>query len=102
MVSDVESIAEQVLLLRKGELIAEDTPSALIDGVRPFVSEVLCGRNELEAYQEKYTISNITQQDGQLLLQLVGKDLPESLNGHPRVSLDDVYLFHMHNESTEE
>ena len=96
VVSDVESIAEQVLLLRKGELIAEDTPSNLIDGVRPFVAEVLCGRNELSAYQEKYTISNITQQEGKLLLQLVGDSLPESRTEHPRVSLDDVYLYHMH------
>ena len=98
VVSDVESIAEQVLLLRKGELIAEDTPSALIDGVRPFVSEVLCGRNELAAYQEQYTISNITQQEGKLLLQLVGDQLPPSRTEHPRVSLDDVYLYHMHAE----
>ena len=102
VVSDVESIAEQVLLLRKGELIAEDTPSALIEGVRPFVSEVLCERNELGDYQEKYTISNITQQDGKLLLQLVGKDLPASTNAHPRVSLDDVYLYHMHSEKSAE
>ena len=102
VVSDVESIAEQVLLLRKGELIAEDTPSALIEGVRPFVSEVLCERNELGDYQEKYTISNITQQDGKLLLQLVGKDLPASTNAHPRVSLDDVYLYHMHSEKPAE
>ena len=98
VVSDVESIAEQVLLLRKGELIGADTPSNLIDGVRPFVSEVLCGREELSDYQEKYTISNITQQEGKLLLQLVGKDMPKSRTAHRRVSVDDVYLYHMHAE----
>lgn len=96
VVSDVESIAEQVLLLRKGELIAEDNPSALIDNVRPYVSEVLCPRDRLEEYQSKYVISNVTQQDGQLLLQLVGRDLPPSRTEHPRVSLDDVYLYYMH------
>ena len=96
VVSDVESIAEQVLLLRKGELIAEDNPSALIDNVRPYVSEVLCPRDQLEEYQSKYMISNVTQQDGQLLLQLVGRDLPPSRTEHPRVSLDDVYLYYMH------
>lgn len=98
VVSDVESIAERVLLLRKGELIAEDTPSALIDGVRPYVSEVLCRREELEAYQTRYTVSNVTQQEGKLLVQLVGTDLPESRRPDPRVSLDDVYLLHMHRE----
>lgn len=96
VVSDVESIAEQVLLLRKGELIAEDTPSNLIESVRPYVCEVLCPRDQLEAYQKQYTISNVTQFEGQLLLQLVGKDLPPSRTEHPRVSLDDVYLYYMH------
>ena len=95
VVSDVESIAEQVLLLRKGELIAEDTPSNLIEQVRPYVAEILCGRDELAYYQENYTVSNITQKDGKLLLQLVGKNLPASSGLVPRVSLDDVYLYYM-------
>ena len=95
VVSDVESIAEQVLLLRKGELIAEDTPSNLIEQVRPYVAEILCGRDELAYYQENYTVSNITQKDGKLLLQLVGKNPPASSGLVPRVSLDDVYLYYM-------
>ena len=94
VVSDVESIAEQVLLLRKGELIAADTPVALIEGVRPHVSEVLCTKEELEGYREKYAISNISQMGGKLLLQLVGEDVPPSMTEQVRVSLDDVYLFH--------
>ncbi len=94
VVSDVESIAEQVLLLRKGELIAADTPVALIEGVRPYVSEVLCTKAELEDYRQKYAISNISQVGGKLLLQLVGDDAPPSVTEQVRVSLDDVYLFH--------
>ena len=94
VVSDVESIAEQVLLLRKGELIAEDTPSNLIEQVRPYVAEILCDRDGLASCQKTYTVSNITQKDGKLLLQLVGENLPQSQTT-PRVSLDDVYLFHM-------
>ena len=42
VVSDVESIAEEILLLRRGQLIARDTPAALVDQTRPFVSELLC------------------------------------------------------------
>jgi ABC-type multidrug transport system ATPase subunit len=98
VVSDVESIAEQVLLLNKGRLIAADTPSALIEQVRPYVSEVLCSREELAEYQSKYTVSNVTQLDGQLLLQLVGDDVPPSRTEQIRVSLDDVYLYFVHED----
>ena len=100
VVSDVESIAEQVLLLNQGRLIAANTPSALIEQVRPYVSEVLCSREELAEYQSKYTVSNVTQLDGQLLLQLVGDDVPPSRTEQIRVSLDDVYLYFVHEDQT--
>ena len=99
VVSDVESIAEQILLLRKGELIAEDTPSNLIEVVRPYVIEILCPREELAQYQKNYTVSNITQKKGMLLLQLVGENLPRSSEYSHRVSLDDVYLHYMKSAS---
>ena len=95
VVSDVESIAEQVLLLKKGELITGDTPSNLIERVRPFVTEILCEKEELAQYQENYAVSNITQKDGKLLLQLVGENIPGSGGTSPRVCLDDVYLFYV-------
>lgn len=100
VVSDIESIAEQVLLLRKGRLVASDTPAALIDSVRPYVAEVICKPDALPDYQAKYHISNINQLGSGLLLQLVGRSLPPSQNRRPRVSLDDVYLYYMHQDTS--
>ena len=51
---------------------------------------------ELAEYQSRYTVSNVTQLDGQLLLQLVGDDVPPSRTDRTRVSLDDVYLYYIH------
>lgn len=96
VVSDIESIAEQVLLLQRGQLIASGTPAQLIDTVRPFVGEVMCSREALADYQSRFTLSNITQQNGQLLLQLVSKALPPEAKPALRVSLDDVYLYYVH------
>lgn len=98
VVSDIESIAEQIVVLKKGKLVAMDTPASLIDHVRPFVGEVSCAPEELAAYQEKYRISNVTQLGKQLLLQLVGRDLPPDAGNAARVTLDDVYLYYMHLE----
>ncbi len=96
MVSDIESIAGQILILRKGQLIAADTPANLIGLVHPYVSEVLCEPEALPDWQARYRISSITQVDRQLLLRLVGNDLPPSQTEAPRVTLDDVYLYYMH------
>ena len=95
MVSDVESIAEEILLLRKGQLIAQDTPAALVAQTRPFVSEILCTPEELPQLQSQYRISNICQYGAQLLLRLVGPNLPPSRFSDIRVGLDEAYLYFM-------
>ena len=95
VVSDVESIAEEILLLRKGQLIAQDTPAALVAQTRPFVSEILCTPEELPQLQSQYRISNICQYGAQLLLRLVGPNLPPSRFSDIRVGLDEAYLYFM-------
>lgn len=95
VVSDVESIAEQILLLRRGALIAMDTPAALMDAARPYVSEVQIPPEALPSYQEKYRISNISQHGQTLLLRLVGPNLPPSATADLRVGLDEVYLYYL-------
>ena len=101
VVSDVESIAEEILLLRRGRLIARDTPAALVDRTRPFVSECLCTPEELPQLQSRYRISNISQYGDRLLLRLVGTQLPPSAFADVRVGLDEAYLYFMSLEKTE-
>lgn len=47
IVSDIESIADEVLLMKKGELLCMDTPQALIQSV-PETKEPVLGRLSLE------------------------------------------------------
>lgn len=94
VVSDVESIAEKIILMRKGKCIAIDTPGALIDSVRPHVSEVFCTPETLPEYQSRYHISNIGPHGDRLLLRLVGDELPPSQTPDPRAGLDEVYLYY--------
>ena len=101
VVSDVESIAEEILLLRRGRLIARDTPAALVDRTRPFVSECLCTPEELPQLQSRYRISNISQYGDRLLLRLVGTQLPPSAVADVRVGLDEAELYVMSLEKTE-
>ena len=48
VVSDVESIASQILLMQRGKLVKMDTPQALLESVRPFVEQPVNGRLSLE------------------------------------------------------
>lgn len=94
VVGDVESIAEEVIILKKGRIVARDTPAALIHATRPYVSEVTCLPEELAQYQERKIISNIVPQEGHFLLRVVDPALAQDAAG-VRVGLDEAYLYFM-------
>lgn len=94
VVGDVESIAEEVIILKKGRIVARDTPAALINATRPYVSEVICTPGELSRQQEQHIVSNIIQQDGNFLLRVVDPALARDEPG-VRVGLDEAYLYFM-------
>lgn len=95
VVSDIECIADKVLLLKNGEIIATGTPSQLIDGMQGKVGEVVCTLDDVAALQEKYHIGNIRQRRDGLVLRLVGDELPEeAVKVDNDIDLEDVYLYY--------
>lgn len=95
VVSDIECIADKVLLLKNGEIIATGTPSQLIDGMQGKVGEVVCTLDDVAALQEKYHIGNIRQRRDGLMLRLVGDELPEeAVKVDNDIDLEDVYLYY--------
>ena len=95
VVSDVESIADQVLILRKGKLLVMDTPEALIEHTRPHVAEVMCSIDELAEYQKHYAISGISQHNGKYILRVVDARHTADHTNDLRIGLDEVYLYYM-------
>ena len=92
VVSDIECIADKVLLLKDGEIIATGTPSELIANMQGKVGEVVCTLDDVAALQEKYHIGNIRQRKDGLVLRLVGDELPEeAVKVDNDIDLEDVY-----------
>ena len=86
VVSDIECIADKVLLLKDGELIAN---------MQGKVGEVVCTLDDVAALQEKYHIGNIRQRKDGLVLRLVGDELPEeAVKVDNDIDLEDVYLYY--------
>ena len=77
VVSDIECIADKVLLLKDGEIIATGTPSQLIENMQGKVGEVVCTLSDVADLQGKYHIGNIRQRKNGMVLRLVGDELPE-------------------------
>lgn len=95
VVSDIECIANEVMLLKSGEIITTGTPSELIQEMHGKVAEITCTLEDVNELQKTYKVGNIRQRRDGLALRLVGDDLPEEF---PRVNenidLEDVYLYY--------
>lgn len=95
VVSDIESIAGEVLLLKEGKLIYKASPLDLILDLEGKVAEVLCNKDELMTYQKKYRIGNVYQSKEGFILRIVGDNLPKDFKPAKNINLEDVYLYYL-------
>jgi len=95
VVSDIECIADKVMLVKKGELVTVGTPIELIESMHDKVTEITCTLDDVSNLQEKYKVGNIRQRSNGLVLRIVGDDLPQEFDRvNDNIDLEDVYLYY--------
>lgn len=95
VVSDIECIADHVLLIKKGQIVATGTPVELIEKMQGKVAEITCTLDDVGALQAEYKVGNIRQRKNGLALRLVGDILPkEAVPVEDNIDLEDVYLYY--------
>ncbi len=96
VVSDIECIAGQVIMLKKGKLIGQASPYELMQSVKDKIYERVCTAEEAEKYQQKYKVGNIFQRHNGMVLRIVSDEKPEEFEKvDGDVSLEDVYLYYL-------
>lgn len=94
IVPDVECIAREIILLKKGELVIQGTPPVLEQSIEGKVWEVTANAWDAVLLSDLYCISNMKQNDKKFDLRIVNDDCP--LQGaktiHP--NLEDVFLYY--------
>lgn len=98
VVSDVELIADEILLLNKGVLIAKNTALGLTDEIYKKVYEIEV-TEDLESLQEKYNVSQMYNRKGKTYAKVIIDENTNIQNGqivYP--NLEDVYLYHFGQE----
>lgn len=95
VVSDVEFISKEILVMRSGQIRARGTPQSLLDGMNGRVFEVLVTPEEQAAYEGAgYKLSNIMLTQDRICLRIVSDIRPQI--GQVRAvypNLEDVYLY---------
>lgn len=96
IVSDIEFIADEILLIKRGECILEGSPLKLIDSIEGKVGECRCTKEELPALQEQYGSGNVFQRADGIFYRQVGDALPEQFQvTSENITLEEVYLYYL-------
>lgn len=97
IVSDVEAIANRIVLLSHGKIIETGTPGELIGKIRPFCYETVVDREKVDELKGQYLISNLAIDGDGMRVRIIAKEKPieGEWEAKPNVNLEDVYLYYM-------
>lgn len=94
VVSDIEFIAKEIILIKEGKLVSHDTCDNLIKQIENKVVEVEIPKDDLKYFQDSYRVSNLYHNNGKIIVRIVTDNPPEGYevqNAAP--TLEDLYLY---------
>jgi ABC-type multidrug transport system ATPase subunit len=96
VVSDVEFIAKEFILLKEGELLCRGSREELIDQLIGRVFELHIPQEQWTAdVSHRYLVSNLQFDQGYYLVRVIAEETPQGWQTEiVRPTLEDVYLWH--------
>jgi ABC-type multidrug transport system ATPase subunit len=101
IVSDIETIADNVLLLKNGELIFSGDMNTILQTAEGKVWNVEISQNDAENYILKNSCANIIKKENASILHTVSAEKPFENAVSVAPNLEDVYMYYF-NESADE
>lgn len=95
IVSDIEAIADEVLLMRKGKLVSQGTVAELTKEAEGKVWELTVSPAEAKIWQEKAAVANLRHEGNQVVLRILAEERPAQEAVRCEATLEDLYLYSM-------
>lgn len=92
IVSDIETIANEVLLLKSGELIGKGQVSELTDTLKGKVWEITLSDSETEAFIAQHPTSSLVNRNGRPCIRCVSEAKPHEAAVLCEPYLEDLYM----------
>lgn len=94
VVSDVEYISKEAIILKKGVIVDCAPPAGLTKKIEGRVWVVTADESEVESLQKAYRVTNISHDnDGNALLRVLSEEKPNEMSEAVTPSLEDYYLY---------
>ncbi len=95
VVTDVEFISREIILLKEGEMIQKAERETLIEQMDGKVFEIQADISELKRIQGTYLVGNIVKERERVYVRVIAETQPiEECADKVRPSLEDVYLYY--------
>ena len=94
IVSDLEAVANEIILLRKGVVLEMQKPSALLERLNGQVWIVTVPAAEEAALTKQYACSNVLHTDGKSVIRLLSESAPRPDAVPTAPNMEDLYLYY--------
>lgn len=98
IVSDIEAIADEVLLMKKGKFVLQGTVPELIHKANGKVWELSVSPQEARKWQTKTTVANLRHEGKEIILRIISDNMPSERAVPCEATLEDLYLFYFPTE----
>lgn len=95
IVSDIEAIADEVLLMKKGKLVSQGTVSELTKEAEGKVWELTVSPAEAKSWQDKAAVANLRHEGERVVLRILADEKPAEGAVSCEATLEDLYLYFM-------
>ena len=94
IVSDLEAVANEIILLRKGVVLEMQKPSVLLERLNGQIWIVTVPAAEEEALTKQYVCSNVMHTDGKSVIRLLSESAPRPDAVPSAPNMEDLYLYY--------
>lgn len=94
IVSDLEAVANEIILLRKGVVLEMQKPASLLEQLNGQVWLVTVPAADEAALTKQYTCSNVMHTDGKSVIRLLSKSAPRPDAVTTAPNMEDMYLYY--------
>lgn len=95
IVSDIDYIADQIIMMKQGKIAALGTTKEIIEPVTTCVFECKVEKEQAEYLNSNYTISNLKNEGDLVLLRIVSTEKPLDSARLVEPTLEDAYLYYL-------
>ena len=95
VVSDIEFIARDIIMLKKGVIVDNAPPHELVKKIEGKVWSVPCTETEVQVLQDRFRVTNISREEdtGAVFLRIISDIQPTNNSKIVCSTLEDYYLY---------